>query len=138
MGWKDKMDEWGGGEVSFLSEDGETITFIVVSDPTLLEGKFKGRISQRIGCPVVTQDGFTLLIIGKRLARRLSRFEPRFPTDGFTVTRRGEHGDIESTYELKLCEDEDLVLSLFKLKDSAVMDDVIEEAIAAAEEIMKK
>ena len=75
MSWKEKMKEWGGGDLAFLSEDGEVITFAVVGEPVLLEGKFKGKPSEKIGCPIVTRDGFTLFIAGKRLARKLSKYE---------------------------------------------------------------
>lgn len=136
MSWKEKMDDWGGGEISFLSEDGETVVFIVCGEPVLLEGKFKGRPSERIGCPIVTLEGFTLLIIGKRLARRLSRYEPLFNEKAFIVTRHGVHGDIESTYELTECDNDELRQKLFEWRGQNFTEDMVTEAVKYAEDIV--
>lgn len=135
MNWKERMEEWGGGEITFLSEDGECLTFIVVGDPHLIKGKFKGKETDRIGCPVICQDGFTLLIIGKRLARRLSKHEGIFSTDGFTIVRHGEHDDIRTKYELTVCNDTELVKKLRDFRDSDFEPDAVAEAIKYAEEI---
>ncbi|GAJ13934.1 unnamed protein product [marine sediment metagenome] len=43
MTWKDKMKEYGGGNFTFLSVDGEVLIFIVVGEPQLLIGHFKGK-----------------------------------------------------------------------------------------------
>jgi len=137
MTWKEKFSEWGGGDVGFLSEDGETITFIVVGEPVLLVGKFKGKESERIGCPVITLDGFQLLIIGKRLGRRLAKFEAQFERDAFTVVRHGEHEDIKTKYELAPCTDRDLTVKLFEIHAATFDASQIDEAVEAAEEIMK-
>ncbi len=136
MGWTEKMKEWGGGEVAFLSEDGEAMIFIVVDDPVLLQGKFKNRVSERIGCPVITGEGYTLFICGKRLARRLSRYEDHFDDTAFMVVRRGEHNDIETVYELSKCTDEDLTAKLFAWKASDFDHSQVADSIAAAEEIV--
>ncbi|KKL07213.1 hypothetical protein LCGC14_2588240 [marine sediment metagenome] len=136
MAWKDKMAEWGGGEVAFLSEDGEAMIFIVVDDPVLLQGKFKGRMSERIGCPVITSEGYTLFICGKRLARRLSRYESNFGDTAFMVVRRGEHNDIETVYELSKCTDDVLTAKLFAWKVSDFDHAQVADSIAAAEEIV--
>ena len=137
MSWKEKMDEWGGGDISFLSEDGEVIIFIVVAEPELLIGKYKGRPSERIGCPVVTQDGYTLFVAGKRIARRLARFEDRFKTAAFMLVRRGEHNDIETSYELSVCEDSETTKRLFALAKTDVKPDMVKDSIDAANEVMK-
>ena len=137
MSWKEKFSEWGGGDVGFLSEDGEAITFIVVGEPVLLTGKFKGKESERIGCPVITLDGFQLLIIGKRLGRRLAKFEDRFGNAAFTVVRHGEHEDIKTKYELALCDDDDLAIKLFEIQAATFDPASIDEAVEAAQEIMK-
>lgn len=137
MGWQEKMKEWGGGDIAFLSEDAEALIFIVVDDPKLLEGKFKGRVSERIGCPVVTAEGYMLFICGKRLARRLSRHEDRFDTAAFMVVRRGEHNDIETTYELAICKDAELTKKLFEWKDENFNLEMVAESVTAAEQIMK-
>jgi len=137
MSWTEKMKEWGGGEIAFLSEDGEAMVFIVVDEPVKLEGKFKGRMSERIGCPVITVEGYTLFICGKRLARRLSRYESNFNDTAFMVVRRGEHNDIETVYELSKCLDTELTAKLFAWKDSDFEPDQVADSIAAAEEIVK-
>ncbi len=136
MSWTEKMKEWGGGEVAFLSEDGEAMVFIVVADPELLSGKFKGRMSERIGCPVITIEGYTLFICGKRLARRLSRYEDCFDDTAFMVVRRGEHNDIETVYELSKCIDEDLTVKLFAWKADNFDPSQIVESIDAAKKII--
>jgi len=98
MSWKDKMKEFGGGNFTFLSEDGETLTFIVVADPVLLKSKFKGKENERIGCPVITDEGYMLFVTGKRLARKLSKHEPVFKKTALMVTRHGAEGDINASY----------------------------------------
>lgn len=129
------MKKWGGGEISFLSEDGECITFVVVGEPFLIEGKFKGNTTERIGCPVITTEGFTLLIIGKRLARRLSKHEPVFGSSAFTIVRRGEHDDIKTKYELTQQENPELTKGL--LEHAATNDFKVEiaEAVKYAKEV---
>ncbi len=136
MSWTEKMKEWGGGEVAFLSEDGEALIFIVVGEPELLEGKFKGRISERIGCPVITNEGYTLFICGKRLARRLSRYEADFDNTAFMVVRRGEHNDIETVYELSKCLDDAQAAKLFAWKESDFDQAQVGDSIEAAKEIV--
>lgn len=136
MSWKEKMDDWGGGEVSFLSEDGEAMVFIVVAEPVLLTGKFKGRVSERIGCPVINSEGYSLLIVGKRLARRIARYEGQFDDRALMVVRHGEHNDIETTYELSICKDEDITKRLFDWKTNDFEKDSIEESIEAAQSII--
>jgi len=137
MTWKEKFSEWGGGDVGFLSEDGETITFIVVGEPVLITGKFKGKDIDRIGCPVITLDGFQLLIIGKRLGRRLSKFEEQFGKDAFTVVRHGGQDDVKTKYELTTCEDRDLAIKLFDIQAKTFEPAMIVEAVEAAQEIIK-
>lgn len=135
MTWTDKMKEWGGGDVSFLSEDGECITFVIVGEPHLIEGKFQGRETQRIGCPIITPDGFSLLIVGKRVARRLAKYEKYFGKWAFDLVRHGEPGDTKSKYELTHCEDNELEKRLLsKAKDGVFAED-INEAVASAGEI---
>ncbi len=138
MSWKEKMREFGGGDLAFLSEDGEVICFVIVGEPILLEGKFKGRPSEKIGCPIVTQDGFTLFIAGKRLARKITKYEEEFLSMGFMAIRHGGQNDITSTYELKMLDDEELTN---RLLESAVGHDFspeIAEAVKAAQEVMRQ
>ena len=136
MSWKEKMKEWGGGDLAFLSEDGEAVTFIVVGEPELLEGKFKGKPSEKIGCPCVTADGYTLFVMGKRLARKISKYEDRFKDVAFIAIRHGEANDIGCTYEIKLIDDKELLADLRSRYDEVEVAALIEESIKAALEVM--
>lgn len=137
MGWKDKVKEFGGGDLAFLSIDGETIKFIVVGEPMLLQGKYKGRPSEKVGAPVITEDGFQLFIIGKRLFRKLAKFEQAFDTHAFIATRHGEQGDIEATYDVKLLDDTELLQDLLALKATDFQPEMITDAVAAAQSVMQ-
>ncbi|MCJ7828823.1 MAG: hypothetical protein MUP81_03665 [Dehalococcoidia bacterium] len=138
MSWKDKMQEFGGGDLAFLSEDGEVIKFIVVGEPALLTGRYKGKPSDKIGCPVVTEDGFQLLVTGKRLARKLSKYEGKFDDTAFMAIRHGVQGDIETSYELKILDDVELTLRLLEIKERDFKADMIEQAVEDAASIMGK
>lgn len=136
MSWKDKVKEFGGGDLAFLSEDGEVLDFIVVGEPVLLEGKFKGNPTEKIGCPVITDDGFVLFIVGKRLFRKIAKREEQFATNVLQAIRHGEQGDIHATYDLKVLDDIPL---LDKLRDIAATEfnlSMIDEAILSAKEVM--
>ena len=138
MAWKDKMKDFGGGDLAFLSEDGEVIVFIVVGDPVLLEGRFKGRPSQKIGCPIVTSNGFVLFIAGKRLARKISKYEEQFSSTAFMAIRHGEQNEITSTYELKIVDDALLTQELIDFAAGRDFKAEIQEAIASAESVMRQ
>ncbi len=138
MSWKDKMKEFGGGDLAFLSEDGECITFVVAGEPVLLEGKFKGKPSEKIGCPVVTEDGFVLFVAGKRLARKISKHEAEFNTQAFQAVRHGEQNDITASYDLGVCGNAELTAKLFELRDTEVNPTVISEAVDSALAVMKQ
>jgi len=135
MGWMVKMKNWGGGDVSFLSEDGEAIIFAVVGEPVLIEGKFKGQETQRIAAPVFTPEGFTLLIIGKRIARRLSKYEKYFSKYVFELIRHGESGDTKTRYELVRTEDTEMEKGLLAEAKKGVSAEDLQDAIASAREI---
>lgn len=138
MSWKDKMKEFGGGDLAFLSEDGEVITFVVVGEPVLLKGRFKGRPSEKIGCPIVTPDGFVLFVAGKRLARKIAKHEDLFNVCAFTAVRHGEQGDIEASYGLTVLDDVDITKQLIEStagKDFKVETD---EAVQAALAVMRQ
>lgn len=138
MSWKDKMKEFGGGDLAFLSEDGEVIRFIVVGEPVLLQGEYKGTPSEKIGCPVITPDGFVLFIAGKRLARKISKHENEFNSRVFMAIRHGERNDANAAYDLKVLDDEELAGKLFALKETEFDVTMVNDAIAAAQEVMKK
>lgn len=136
MSWKDKVKEFGGGDLAFLSEDGEVLDFIVVGEPVLLEGKFKGNPTEKIGCPVITDDGFVLFIVGKRLFRKIAKHEDCFFTNVLQATRHGEQGDIHATYDLKILNDESLLAKLQALQIDEFNPSMIDEAISSAKEVM--
>ena len=136
MSWKERMREFGGGDLAFLSEDGEVINFVVVGEPVLLEGRFKGRPSEKIGCPVVTEDGFVLFVAGKRLARKITKHEGGFDSHAYTAIRHGAQNDIMSTYDLQVITDNELTNKLFQIKERDFTPDMIAEAVKAAEAVM--
>lgn len=137
MSWQEKMKEFGGGDLAFLSEDGEVLNFIVVGEPVLLEGRYKGKPSEKIGCPIVTEDGFVLFIAGKRLARKISKHEGIFDQAVFQAIRHGEQNDITSTYDLKVLVNQELKSQLFGIASGKDFTVEIAEAIKAAESVMK-
>jgi len=137
MAWKDKMKEWGGGDLTFLSSDGEVIMFVVVDEPVLLQGKFKGNPQERIGCPVVTDEGFVLFVTGKRTARKLSKFEDRFKDAAFMIVRDGESGDINSKYDVTVLDNETKTKELFALAAKEYKPAMLKQAIEDAKEVMK-
>jgi len=134
--WKESMKEWGGGDLTFLSSDGEVIMFVVMDLPILLEGKFKGNVQERIGCPVVTDEGFVLFITGKRVARKLSKFEDRFKDTAFMVIRHGSSGDINAKYEVKVLDDSIKTEHLFKLAEREYTPALLKQAIKDAQDVM--
>lgn len=138
MGWKEKVKEFGGGDLAFLSEDGEVICFVVCGEPVLLRGKFKGNPSEKVGCPVMTADGFVLLVVGKRLFRKIAKREDGFDKDGYMAIRHGEQGDINATYDLKVLDNPELVKRLFAARKKDFKPDMIPEAIAAAQDVMNQ
>lgn len=137
MSWKEKVKEFGGGDFTFLSEDGECLMFVIVDDPVLLTGKYKGKPSEKIGCPVVTDDGFQLLIAGKRLTRKLAKHEKEFKTVAFIAIRHGEQNDINSTYELKVLDDKDRTKQLLDRAKAEYTPALLKDAIEAAAEVMQ-
>ena len=137
MSWKDSMKEWGGGAVTFLSSDGECIMFVVVDEPVLLESKYKNNPQERIGCPVVTDEGFVLFITGKRTARKLSKFEARFKDTAFMIVRHGVEGDINSRYDVSVLDDKAKTKQLFEIAKTEYHTELLTEALEDAEEIMK-
>lgn len=138
MSWKEKMKEWGGGDLAFLSMDGEVINFIVVGEPLLLEGKFKGRPSEKIGCPIVTEEGFVLFVAGKRLARKITKHEGHFDERVLQAIRHGVENEITATYGLTVIDDNELLQRLLAIKQSDFQSDMIGEAVDAALDVMKQ
>jgi hypothetical protein len=137
MTWKDKMKEFGGGDITFLSQDGEVIKFIVVGEPVLLVGEYKGSESRKIACPVICEDGFMVLVAGMRLARKIAKQEEYFNTCVFMAVRHGEEGNPNAVYELKVLDDAELAAKLFNLKQTEFKVDMIPEAIEAAKKVVE-
>lgn len=134
--WRDTMKELGGGDISFLSEDGEYIEFVVVGEPAVLAGKFKGVEQVRVGVPAITSDGFTLLIIGKRAARRLSKYEDDFQLAYFRITRHGGRGDTNAVYDVVRIYDEAVYDSLSALVPVSDLPELLAEAITDAGKVL--
>lgn len=132
------MKEFGGGDLAFLSEDGEVLIFVVAGEPILLEGRYKGRPSFKIGCPVVTEDGFVLFVAGKRLARKISKHEDDFNGKAFMAIRHGEQNDITASYELKVLDDKEMTATLLAKCKDEVNQVVIDEAVLSALAVMKQ
>ena len=138
MSWKEKIREFGGGDLAFLSEDGEAIIFVVCGEPVLLTGKFKGRPSEKVGCPIITEDGFVLFVAGKRLARKISKYESQFDVQAFIAIRHGEQNEITSSYELKVLDDVEKTKKLLAMKATEYSEELLVEAIVSAEAVMRQ
>lgn len=136
MGWRGKMKDWGGGDLTFLSSDGECLIFVVVDEPVLLHGKFKGKEQDRIGCPVVTDEGFVLFITGKRVARKLSKFEDKFKDTAFMITRHGIEGDINAFYTVSTLDNKEKTDQLFAIAKKEYKPALLKAAIEDAAEVM--
>lgn len=136
MGWKDKMKEFGGGNFTFLSTDGETITFIVVGDPVLLKTMYKKKEQERIGCPVVTDEGYQLFICGKRLARKLSKQEGVFTTNAIMAIRHGAEGDADSHYDVRVLPEPETFTRLVAIRDKDFKPEMIQESIDEASQVL--
>ena len=134
--WASKMKEFGGGNFTFLSTDGESIIFIVVGLPRLLKSVYKGKEQERIGCPVVTDDGFQLFICGKRLARKLSKYEKVFETNAVMVVRQGVEGDVNAKYFVKPLPETETFDRLKAIKDEDFTPELIDEAVAEATTVL--
>jgi len=136
MTWKEKMKEFGGGNFTFISTDGETLTFIVVGEPVLLTSKFKGKEQDRIGCPIVSDDGYQLFITGKRLARKLAKQESVFATNAIMVVRHGVEGDVNARYDVRVLPEPETYARLKAIKDADFTPELIQESIDEATQVL--
>lgn len=136
MSWAERMKEFGGGDFSFLSADGECIVFIVVGEPVLLKSTYKTKQNDRVGCPIVSDNGYTLLIGGKRLARQISKYEPLFTTQAIRVIRHGEQGDTDTTYEVKGVLEPETFNRLREIARTQVTPEVIAQSVLDAQETL--
>ena len=132
MGFKENMKEWGGASLTFLSEDGERVVFMVVADPVLIEGKYGRTATKRIGIPCVTEEGFSLLTVGMRVGRRLAKHTEAFDTRVFEIVRHGEQGDTNTRYVLTVLEDPDVYDTLAPLASVPVDPEELAESIDEA------
>lgn len=138
MSWKEAMKKMGPANLMFLSTDGASVNFIVCGDPVLLPGRFKGKEQERIGCPVVTDEGFMLFVTGKRTARKLASVEDKFKDHVINVTRHGVEGDTDATYEVSALQDAAKMKALLALKAKTFSEEAFAESIADAKEVMMR
>ena len=136
MTWKDKMKEFGGGNFTFLSVDGEVLIFIVVGEPQLLIGHFKGNENERIGCPIVTDEGYLLFICGKRLARKISKLEKHFDTKAIMAVRHGAEGDVNCKYDVKVVPEQETFERLQAIKKADFKHAMIAESVTDSAEVL--
>lgn len=136
MGFKDKLKEFGGGDFTFLSEDGEQLVCVIVDLPVLLKSKFQGKEQDRIGIPCMTEDGYALFITGKRVARKVSKFENRFADSALVITRHGESGDVNSRYTVSVLEDGVITKELLAMAKKEYKPQLTEEAVKEASKIL--
>jgi len=134
--WRDKMKEFGGGNFTFLSTDGEVLIFVVVGLPVLLKSVYKGKEQERIGCPVVTDEGFQLFCTGKRLARKLSKHCDKFTTNAIMVIRHGVEGDVNAKYEVKVIPEPETFTRLNDIAKEDFTPDMIDDAVKEASAVM--
>ena len=137
MSWMEKMKEYGGADVAFLSEDGEMTTIVIVADPVLIEGKYLKKDTKRVGVPCVSIEGFQLLIVGMRVGRRLAKKEQHHPVWAFEIIRHGEPGETSARYEINRTKDAELEKKLLKDAEGLDYEEDLVEAIEAAQEIAK-
>ena len=135
--WVGKMKEWGGGDFTFLGSDGEALTFIVCGLPVLMKSIYKGKEQERIGCPVITENGYQLFVCGKRVGRKLSKFEKSFETNALMIVRHGVEGDSNAKYDVKVLPEKETFDVLCAIRDADFDEEMIPESIKAAEEVMQ-
>jgi hypothetical protein len=135
--WASRMKDFGGGNFTFLSTDGETLTFIVVGLPVKLDSVYKGKAQVRIGCPIVSEDGYQLLVCGKRLARKLAKHEKQFSTNAIMVTRIGAEGDTNAKYPVKVLPEKETFEQLSKIKEEDFTSDMIADSIKEVSEVLQ-
>lgn len=134
--WADTMKELGGGNFTFLSSDGETITFIIVGPPVPITTMYNKVPQQRIGWPVVTEDGFQLFICGKRPSRKLAKLEREAATHAIMVVRHGAEGDSASKYPVTVLPEAETFKKLSAIMEEEYNPDMIAEAVAEAQKAL--
>lgn len=138
MSWKENLKDLGAGDITILSEDGATITFVIVDAPILYETEYKGNPQKKVCWPVWYEDGFTLLLLGARATRRLMQYEKKSDTKAFTVTRKGIEGDTNAVYKVTVSDDDKLAAALFAAAKAEYKPEMLTEAKAAVEEMITR
>ncbi len=136
MSWKEKMKDFGGGNFTFLSVDGEVLIFIVVGEPQLLHSTFKGKENERIGCPVVTDEGYMLFICGKRLARKISKLEMHFESKAIMAVRHGAEGDVNAKYDVQIVPEQETFNRLIAIKKADFKTAMIPESVKDSADVL--
>ena len=103
-----------------------------------MKGKYKGKEQDRIGCPIVTGEGFFLFIGGKRIARKLASLEEKFADHVITITRHGAEGDTNAKYDVVATKDPTGFKALKAIAGHTFSEDALNEAIAEAGEVMDR
>lgn len=135
--WGGRMKAWGGGDFTFLSSDGETLTFIVVGLCELMESTYKQKKGERIGVPAVTENGYQLFVCGKRVGRKLAKVEKSFLTSAIMVVRHGIEGDTDAKYDVKVLPEKETFDALCKIRDEDFDPEMIPDSIKAALVVMQ-
>lgn len=137
MSWSEKVKEFGGCDVAFLTEDGEVITFVILGDPELFKGKYKGQETKRVAFPIATSDGVTILIVGMRTARRLAKYEKHHHDTAYEIIRHGVQGDQDATYDVTPISDAQITSELFEIKAREFKPELLPEMLANVQEMIK-
>lgn len=138
MSWKEKAKEFGSANLLFLSADGASVNFIVADDPVLMEGTYNKKVQERIGCPVVTSEGFQLFIVGKRCFRKIASLEDKFKDHVINVTRHGIEGDTDTTYEVTALTDAAMFKTLAGIRAKTFTKEALAEAIADSKDVISR
>lgn len=138
MSWKDDLAKLGGGDITFLSSDGAFIEFIVVDKPQIFDTTFQKQEQQKVGWPVWTADGFTLLFVGKRVARKMIALESKAKTKALSLTRHGVEGDVNAKYDLRIIDNVEPAKTLFETAKKDYNPSMLADAVEAAKEMLDK
>lgn len=138
MSWKEKSKEFGSANLLFLSADGASVNFIVADDPVKLEGTYNKKVQERVGCPVVTAEGFQLFIVGKRCFRKIASLEDKFKDHVINVTRHGIEGDTDTTYEVTALTDAAMFKTLAGIRAKTFTKEALQEAIADTKDVISR
>ena len=77
-----------------------------------------------------------LFITGKRVARKLSKFEDVFKEVAFMIVRHGESGDINAGYDVSILDNAEKTEQLFKIAGKEYKPALLKQALEDAAEVM--